>query len=457
MVPKGYSSIRIDHEAGLLNCSDRPAEKNKTVGSFCDVEAVKAMNISRAGTFGGLLRQARLARGWGQRELSRQSGLDASYINRLEGGNRRPGRDAALALADPLGIDGVDLDRWLAAAGHAPMTLLAEVGSGVRTRGGMQGRAGEPAVKDETPVDAMLRLEKIGLGEVGIRRILEAIDTAKPVDREQAAASLGEALAQLAQGLESPVRSAVVPAAGGQHRLLAPAVMQRLLLRVVAEAAEEGIADIIFVLAPGTEETLFKPLEEAMGIAVVPPVRLHCVSQPKPEGLGDAILKAEPLVRNEPFAVLLPDDFVSEDRSRRKYPQALQAMVGALKRNPETNLLAVTPVLKSKVSSYGIARLRAEKPSGRMHRVEMLVEKPDPRHPVCWREPIFRIAGRYLLQPGIFDAVRGLKRRKALPVELTDAIEIMRSKGSKTLAVEVKQAGEDMSRLIGRALNMMQK
>jgi UTP--glucose-1-phosphate uridylyltransferase len=337
------------------------------------------------------------------------------------------------------------------------MTLLAEVSGAVRTRGGLRGSAGEPAVADEFHLDALLRLEKIGLQEAGIRRLLQVVETACTDDRERVAAALGGTLAQLAQTLESPARCAVIPAAGGQHRLLAPAVMQRLLLRVMAEAAEEGICDIVLILSPGSEEALFKPLAEALEMAVVPRIRMDCAIQAKPEGIGDAILQAENFVRGGPFAVLLPDDFAAEDRAHRKYPQALRAMMDVLKDQPESNLLAVTPVMKSKVSSYGIVKIRPEKNSDRIHRVEMLVEKPDPRNPICRREPIFRIAGRYLLQPGIFDAVRELKKRGAVPVELTGAIEIMRSKGRKTFAVEVKQTGEDMSRLIGRALGMMQK
>ena len=407
--------------------------------------------------YGDLLRRARLEKGIGQRELGRKAGLDVSYINRLETDARRPSRDTALSLAEALGISGSELDQWLIAAGHAPMTLMQQAGGAMQTSGRVRGRLENSDATAKSDIRIAADLETIGLNEAALRRLVQAMDAAEPDLREQAADALRAALAQLAQRLESQVRCAVIPAAGGQHRLLAAGVMQRLLLRVIAEAEEEGIAEIILILAPGTEGALFKPLEDAMGVAAVPSIRLNYATQMKPEGLGDAILQAEKLVRDGPFAVLLPDDFAAGNRARRKYPQALRMMMAALKKEPGSNFLAVAPVMRSKVSSYGIARLRAEKRADRVRRVEMLVEKPDPRHPICRREPIFRVAGRYLLQPGVFKALRGLKKRGAVPVELTDAIEGMRSGGQPTFAVEVKQTGEEMSRLIGRALGMMQK
>ena len=93
------------------------------------------MKIKDGGTFGDILREARLEKGWSQRELAHQAGLDASYINRLESGDRQPGRDAALVLAGALSVDEANLDHWLTAAGHAPMPLLTQVRGAVRTRG----------------------------------------------------------------------------------------------------------------------------------------------------------------------------------------------------------------------------------------------------------------------------------------------------------------------------------
>jgi UTP-glucose-1-phosphate uridylyltransferase len=77
---------------------------------------------------------------------------------------------------------------------------------------------------------------------------------------------------RLIERLGAPVRTAVIPAAGGQHRLLAQHVMQGLLLRSIREAAEAGIRHVILVLAPGTGEALYSPLKAALELAVVPAI-----------------------------------------------------------------------------------------------------------------------------------------------------------------------------------------
>jgi len=169
------------------------------------IAAPERVSTSEVGTFGSLLRQARLGKGWGQRELARRAGLDASYINRLEAGRRRPARDAGLALAEALGIRGAALDRWLAAAGHASLTFLAEVGGAVQTGGGLGSPLGESGAAVEAGRDTLVRLEKIGLHESAIRRLVQAMDAAEPDVREQTADALRAALAQLAQRLESLV------------------------------------------------------------------------------------------------------------------------------------------------------------------------------------------------------------------------------------------------------------
>ena len=295
----------------------------------------------------------------------------------------------------------------------------------------------------------------MGLGEAGIRRLLQAMEFADLIDRRMVAQAVSGTLTRLADALESPVHSAVIPAAGRQHRLVAEHVMQRLLLRVIAEAVDEGIHNIILVLAPGSEDPLYAPLKEAADMMVIPYVRLAVAIQDKPEGLGDAVLRAEKLVGNAPFAVLLPDDFVRESRARDKYPQALHAMLSALRQSPGISLLAVTPVPKTRVSSYGIARLGPGKVGAGLRQVEKLVEKPDAKNPVCRGERILRVAGRYLLQPGIFQAIREVRQRRPPSVELTDAIDLMRSKEGSVYALEVRQSGEDIGRLFERTRDII--
>ncbi len=82
------------------------------------------------GTFGAELRRLREGAGLSQSAVAKRVGLNASYINRLESGEREPPRaETVLALADGLGVSGDERDRLLVAAGHLPVAL-AKLGAG---------------------------------------------------------------------------------------------------------------------------------------------------------------------------------------------------------------------------------------------------------------------------------------------------------------------------------------
>jgi transcriptional regulator with XRE-family HTH domain len=74
--------------------------------------------------FGELLRQLRAARGVSQAALAGQAGMDRSYVNRLEAGERgAPGPEATEALARALDLSDAEADRLFASAGLLPRSL----------------------------------------------------------------------------------------------------------------------------------------------------------------------------------------------------------------------------------------------------------------------------------------------------------------------------------------------
>lgn len=74
--------------------------------------------------FGELLRSFRLQAGRSQSALAREVGIDASYINRLESGEREPPRRQLVeSLAAALGLPAEDRDRLFLAAGELPGAL----------------------------------------------------------------------------------------------------------------------------------------------------------------------------------------------------------------------------------------------------------------------------------------------------------------------------------------------
>jgi UTP--glucose-1-phosphate uridylyltransferase len=401
--------------------------------------------------FGRLLRRARESEGLSRQALGRLISVDGSHIYRMEAGERRPSRSTALALAEALGVEGKSLDQWLTAAGFAAMPLLSGVRSGIRTRGAI--RTG-----DERGVRTLWsQLEGIGLQESRIERLLRSVEKVGLTDARRISQSVADTFTSLADSLEAPVHTAVIPAAGGQHRLVAPHVMQRLILRAVVEAAESGISMIVLVLAPGTVEFLYLPLKEALDMAVVPSINLIHVVQVQPEGLGDAVLQTESLVSGGAFALLLPDDMVRERIGGGAHPRELHRMMNAFGRlETGASLLAVKPVPRSKMSRYGIAEVEeAEGLLPDVLRVLGMIEKPERGHPICESPRSRGIVGRYLLQPHLFKALHRLKKAPERPIHLTTALEDLRRQGQEVYGFEFKADRDDLGEVIAQAGELM--
>jgi len=74
--------------------------------------------------FGELLRRYRMARGINQAGLATRAGLDRSYVNRIEAGERgAPTEEATEGLARALELSDAEADRLFAAAGLLPRSL----------------------------------------------------------------------------------------------------------------------------------------------------------------------------------------------------------------------------------------------------------------------------------------------------------------------------------------------
>ncbi len=242
--------------------------------------------------FGHLMRQSREAAGISQRALAQRVGLDVSYINRLESGERRPRRRTLLKLASALGIKGQKLDAWFMACDLAPIPLLAELTDQIQPA---SLASGPGASRPEPVLDAISlweKLEAIGLDEGRLRRLLQNISSSEARHRDQVANMVAATLNLVADYLAAPVHRAIIPAAGGQHRLLASHIMQHLLLQMMGEAASAGVHHFMLILAPGTEEALYRPLQTALDLAVAPRFSVDFCVQSAPLGLGDAVLQA---------------------------------------------------------------------------------------------------------------------------------------------------------------------
>ena len=146
----------------------------------------------------------------------------------------------------------------------------------------------------------------------------------------------------------------------------------------------------------------------------VQPADMVCsyVRQSHALGLGHAVLCAEALVGDEPFAVLLADDLM---RGVPGGPGVLQQMAQAHAQHGGS-ILAVQEVPLDQVNRYGI--VAGTHPSDGLIDVQQMVEKPAPD-----KAPSrMGVAGRYILTPGIFDEIRNQPTGGGGEIQLTDAI-----------------------------------
>lgn len=244
--------------------------------------------------------------------------------------------------------------------------------------------------------------------------------------------------------VNSVITTAVYPVAGlGTRFLPATKASPKEMLTVVdkpiiqyavEDAYAAGIRKMVFVTGRSkraiedhfdTAYELEHQLEQAGKQELLDMVRsimpsdMVCafVRQPRSLGLGHAVLCAEPLVGNKPFAVLLADDLmVGADGGPGVMTQMVQAFV-----KQGRSVLAVQEVPQEHVNRYGIVAGEAAGPG--LIRVERIVEKPKPQDaPSRWG-----VAGRYILTPRIFDEIRTQPRGAGGEIQLTDAIARMMS------------------------------
>jgi UTP--glucose-1-phosphate uridylyltransferase len=239
-----------------------------------------------------------------------------------------------------------------------------------------------------------------------------------------------------------PVRKAVFPVAGLGTRFLPatkampkemlPIVDKPLIQYAVEEAAAAGITLMIFITgrskrsiadhfdrAPELEAELaakgkLELLEVVRNISPETESYVY-IRQPEPLGLGHAVLCAEAVVGDEPFAVILADDLIDAEQS------AIGQLVDARSARGGGNILAVEDVPGVETEKYGI--VSSEPIDSRTSRVSHIVEKPKPDQ----APSTLAVVGRYVLEPKIFEHLRSIPRGAGGEIQLTDAIAGMLS------------------------------
>jgi UTP--glucose-1-phosphate uridylyltransferase len=235
------------------------------------------------------------------------------------------------------------------------------------------------------------------------------------------------------------VTKAVIPAAGLGTRFLPatkaipkemlPVVDKPAIQYVVEEAVAAGLRDILLVTgrakgaledhfdrAPELEQALKAKGDDERLARIWEPTEfaaVHYTRQGTPRGLGHAVSCAAHHVGNQPFAVLLGDDFIHpSDPLLRRMIEVREQFGGSV--------VALMQVDSDQVSQYGVVAIE---PTGTedVVMVRDLVEKPAPADaPSNWI-----IIGRYVCDPAVFPVLESTPPGRGNEIQLTDALKTL--------------------------------
>lgn len=247
------------------------------------------------------------------------------------------------------------------------------------------------------------------------------------------------------------VTKAVIPVAGLGTRMLPatkaipkemlPVVDKPLIQYVVNEAVSAGIKDIVLITHSSKnaienhfdrsfelEATLEKRvkrqlLSEIQSICPKDVTIMH-VRQGIAKGLGHAISCARPLVNDEPFVVMLPDDLIDEYKADLSKDN-LKAMIDRYEQTGKSQIL-VEKVEREELSSYGVIDIPEENKAqdiseGQSIKITGFVEKPQLEQ----APSSLAIVGRYVLSPTIWDLLKETPVGAGDEIQLTDTLKLL--------------------------------
>jgi UTP--glucose-1-phosphate uridylyltransferase len=217
-----------------------------------------------------------------------------------------------------------------------------------------------------------------------------------------------------------------LPATKASPKEMLTVVDKPLIQYAVEEAAAAGISDMVFITGRNKraiEDHFDKAYEletelalrnkqallEQVQAATPPGINCVYIRQPEALGLGHAVLCAEPVVVDEPFAVLLADDLIHASTP------VMQQMVELAGRE-NASVIGVMPVPPEATSSYGI--VESEPAGGRVGSITRMIEKPKPGT----TRSTLAVVGRYVLSPRIFHHLRTMPPGAGGEIQLTDGI-----------------------------------
>jgi UTP--glucose-1-phosphate uridylyltransferase len=218
-----------------------------------------------------------------------------------------------------------------------------------------------------------------------------------------------------------------LPATKASPKEMLPVVDKPLIQYAVEEAIEAGITEMIFVTGRSKraiEDHFDKSYEieaelEARGkeelldlVRNIKPANVDCfyVRQATALGLGHAVLCAEKLVGDSPFAVMLADDLLHSTEP------VMKQLVNVFN-HYHSSVVGVETIAREESRSYGVVDGREWEED--VIKLSGIVEKPTPET----APSNLGVVGRYVLMPTIFNHIRALNPGAGGELQLTDALQ----------------------------------
>lgn len=248
------------------------------------------------------------------------------------------------------------------------------------------------------------------------------------------------------------ITKAVIPCGGMGTRFLPitktlpkemlPVIDTPVLSFIVEEAVKSGISDVLIIINEKKKDIkkYFTPdpeLEDTLSAAgkttylqrlknIYSMAEISFAYQPKPLGSGDAVMRAQPFTGSEPFCLSWGDDLICAE------PPVMAQLKGAFAATGKTTV-GVQRMDSDEIVKYGVAKI--ERSEGRLHKLSGIVEKPSADALPS------RLAslGRYVLTPGIYDALKKTPVGLGGEIQFTDALKIMCGEGVYAYEFEGKR------------------
>ena len=221
-----------------------------------------------------------------------------------------------------------------------------------------------------------------------------------------------------------------LPATKAIPKEMLPIIDKPLIEYAVEEAVNAGITEIIFITSHTKraiedhfdqnfelEEKLLnsgkKDFVEKINRDIYKDIKFTYVRQRTQNGLGDAILHAEHLIQEEPFAIILADDLIINKQS------CISQLIESYKEH-QCSIIGVNEVPENETEKYGVISIDKSTSTNKTYLLKDIVEKPKTNAPSN-----LAVVGRYVLSSNIFKYLNNLAPSVGGEVQLTDAIRLM--------------------------------